>query len=51
MPTALFSHKYYELIWTAADTRLVDRHSDHPTLRIARDMWFRVVQRVSDSHR
>jgi hypothetical protein len=28
MPTSLFSHRYYELIRTAADTRLVDSHSD-----------------------
>jgi hypothetical protein len=29
MSTSLFSHRYYELIRTAADIRLVDRHSDH----------------------
>jgi hypothetical protein len=28
MLTALFSHRYYELIQTAADARLVDSHSD-----------------------
>jgi hypothetical protein len=28
MPIGLFSHRYYELVRTAADTRFADSHSD-----------------------
>src|ERR1700733_5563234 len=31
MTTALFSHRYYELIRTAADTRFESSHSDQQT--------------------
>jgi hypothetical protein len=39
MSTSLFSHRYYELIRTTADTRLVDSHSDQSLKNRSPKRW------------